>query len=100
MKNKEMFVNPEVKKLTMKYLAVLISGIIVIVSAAYYINDFIKKKVIEQNIITYASIIDGERNLDTIKTFIKSPNESKLEEARKVLSSYGYNEEMTLESNV
>ena len=99
MKNREIFVNPEVKKLTKKYLIVLMAGILTIVSAAYYINSFIKKNIIEQNIVTYASIIDEERNLDTIKTFIKRPDETKVEEAKKILSSYGYNEEMTLESN-
>lgn len=99
MKNREIFINPEVKKLTIKYLVVLIAGIITIVSAAYYINSFIKKKVIEQNIVTYASIMDGENDTNTIKTFIKEPDEAKIEESRKILSSYGYNEEMTLESN-
>ena len=99
MKNREIFTNPEVKKLTIKYLIVLIAGILTIVSAAYYINSFIKKNMIKQNIVIYASIIDGERDLDTIKTFIKRPDETKVEEAKKILRSYGYNEEMTLESN-
>lgn len=99
MKNREIFTNPEVKKLTIKYLIVLIAGILTIVSAAYYINSFIKKNMIKQNIVIYASIIDGERDLDTIKTFIKRPDETKVEEAKKILRRYGYNEEMTLESN-
>lgn len=95
----KIFINPEAKKVTLKYIIILIIGIAAIVIASYSINRVIKTKVIEQNIVTYAYILEGKSDVDLIKNFSKMPDKSEIEEAKKILSSYGYNEEMTLDSN-
>lgn len=93
------FRNPEAKKVTFKYIIILIIGIVTMTFTSYYIINYIKDRVIEQNTIMYSYILQGENNGNIIKSLSEEPSKEEINKAVEVLKGYGYNENMSIESN-
>lgn len=95
----KLFVNPEVKKVTLKYLAVLLTGIVVMYCISYKLSNDIKEKIINQNIATYAYVLEGKESSEFAELFTSNPNEQAISEAKEILNKYGYSSDMTFAAN-
>lgn len=80
----KLYRNKEVKKLTLKYIIILVFGIISIVLLANILIQEIDKKVLTNNISILSEIIN---------------NEGISEDAIELLKSYGYHSEISLAAN-
>lgn len=95
----KLFRNPEAKKITIKYIAVTLCTIIIMFISSYYLAKEINKKVLENNISIYARIINNEDSLDIMSKLFKVPSKENIKEAKLILNEYGYNEDLSLDSN-
>lgn len=96
---RKLYRNPEVKKITVRFLCILVIGIIIISMLSKYICNVINKKIINQNIVILSNIIDNKDLDDIIKNFYKESSEEKIDEARNILKSYGYDKNLPIEYN-
>ena len=96
---RKLYRNPEVKKITVRFLCILVIGIIFISIFSKYICNVINKKIINQNIVILSNIIDNKDLDDIVKNFLKESSEDKINEARNLLKSYGYDEDLPIEYN-
>lgn len=95
----KMLKNPEAKKITVKYLIIMVIATITLFICSFYVTKQINKKILENNTVMYYYMISGESSPKIIKEIFNNPSEEQVKEARKVLSCYGYDENLSLESN-
>lgn len=96
---RKLYRNPEIKKVTGNFICILVIGIIIISIFSKCICNVINKKIINKNIIILSNIIDNKDLDNIVKNFYKEPSEEKVEEARNILKSYGYDETLPIEYN-
>lgn len=99
MKIKELYGNPEIKRINRRYIFIAIVGSIIIMLSSFIIAQKINKDIIHSNIKTYADIIEYDNKIDIIKNFNQDVSKEKLNEARKILKSYGYDENLYFATN-
>ena len=99
MKIKELYGNPEIKRINRRYIFIAIVGSIIIMLSSFIIAQKINKDIIHSNIKTYADIIEYNNKIDIIKNFNQDVSKEKLNEARKILKSYGYDENLYFATN-
>lgn len=93
------YTNPEVRRITVKFIIILLLGIICVYFLSLSIVKNINKTLINQNTVMAAQILDNNSPSDTIKNFYTAKSDEELEKARVFLKSYGYDENLSLESN-
>lgn len=91
--------NPEVKKITIKYLIILLISIVLMIISTKIVTDSINKRIIDQNVMIVSNILEGKKIDDIIPNFYHKKQEEQLSEARELLKSYGYDENMSDKSN-
>ena len=99
MKIKELYGNPEIKRINRRYIFIAIVGSIIIMLSSFIIAEKINNDIINSNIKTYADIIEYNNKIDIIKNFNQDVSKEKLNEARKILKSYGYDENLYFATN-
>lgn len=99
MKLKKLYRNPEVKGITVKFLIILIIGVISIFGIANLIVNKMNKRLIDQNINVFASILNGKSNSDIISSFYEVKSEEEVSEAKSILKGYGYDENISFSTN-
>lgn len=91
--------NPEVKKITIKYLIILLISIVLMIISTKIVTNSINKRIIDQNVMIVSNILEGKKIDDIIPNFYQKKQEEQLNEARELLKSYGYDEDMSNKSN-
>ncbi len=91
--------NPEVKKITVKFIIILLVGIITIFSASSFIVKRVNRLMINQNAIILSNILEEKDTISVIKDFYKISNKEEVQRANELLKSYGYGENMSMASN-
>lgn len=99
MRMEKFFRNPEAKRVTKKIIVVLVIGVISIAVASFAIGNYINKLMIDQNTVTIANILEGKTDASIIKNFYELRDVEKIDEAKALLKSYGYDETLSLSSN-
>ena len=99
MKIKELYGNPEIKRINKRYILIAIVGSIIIMLSSFIIAEKINNDIINSNIKTYADIIEYNNKIDIIKNFSQDVSKGKLKEAKEVLKSYGYDENLSFAAN-
>jgi len=95
----KLFRNPEAKRVTRRFIIVLILGVISIAAASFAIGNYINKIMIDQNTVTIANMLEGKTDSSIIKNFYELSGVEKIDEAKALLKSYGYDESLSLSSN-
>lgn len=96
---KKFFRNPEVKRISIKFLIILILGIISLVGVVGTLESKIINMLSNQNAITFANVLDAEKGSDIAIDFYEIKSEEEIEKAKEILSSYGYNDNISKGSN-
>ena len=91
--------NPEARRITIKFIIILIIGVVTIVSSSFAIFKYINKKLIDQNCIVLANVLEGKQESEFISNFYEDKSKEEIEEAKQILSSYGYDENISLSGN-
>lgn len=91
--------NPEVKKITIRYLIILLISIVLMIISTKIVTNSINKRIIDQNVMIVSNILEGKKIDDIIPDFYQKKQEEQLSEARELLKSYGYDENMSDKSN-
>lgn len=99
MRMEKFFRNPEARRVTRKFIIGLIIGVISIAVTSFTIGNYINKLMIDQNTVTIANILEGKTDSSIIKNFYELREGSKVDEAKALLKSYGYDEALSLSSN-
>ncbi|PRR84577.1 sensor histidine kinase [Clostridium vincentii] len=99
MRMEKVFRNPEARRVTRKFIIVLIIGVISIAITSFAIGKYINKLMIDQNTVTIANILEGKTDSSIIKNFYELRDVEKIDEAKALLKSYGYDETLSLSSN-
>ena len=93
------YTNPEVRRITGKFIIILLIGMIGIYFLSLSIVKNINKTLINQNTMVVAQILDNNSPKDIIKNFYTTKSDKELEKAKEFLESYGYAENLSLASN-
>lgn len=96
---RRLYTNPEVKRITVKFIIMMLAGIISIYFLSLAIVKSINKTLINQNTLIAAQILENKQSKDIIKNFYINASDDELENARTFLKSYGYDENLSFESN-
>ncbi|AQR96060.1 sensor histidine kinase [Clostridium saccharoperbutylacetonicum] len=91
--------NPEVKRITTRFTIMLFIGIICIYFLSCSIVNNINKNLINQNTIIAAQILKNTSPKEIIKNFYTVESDEEVEKARTFLKTYGYDENLSIESN-
>lgn len=91
----KLYRNPEVKKVTIRYLIILIIGIILTLLGAKYIVDKINERIIDQNTIIMAKVLSEENPVSIINNFYEISDGKDTEKAKEFLKAYGYDNNMS-----
>ncbi|HEY5525773.1 MAG TPA: hypothetical protein VIK26_10635, partial [Clostridium sp.] len=82
MRIEKFFRNPEAKRVTRKFIIVLIIGVMSIAVTSFAIGNYINKIMIDQNTVTIANILEGKTDSSIIKNFYELREGEKVEEAK------------------
>ena len=96
---KRLYNNPEAKKVTIKFFIIFLFGVISIFGATYYIVNNINRTLIDQNTSVLSSIIENKDIPEVIKGFYEIKDGNELVEAKEILESYGYDDELSIMVN-
>jgi signal transduction histidine kinase len=96
---KRLYNNPEVKRVTIKFIIIFIIGISIIFVASYGVVKNINKTLIDQNTSVLSSVIEGEDINHVIKGFYEIKTDEEINEAKKLLKSYGYDDDLSIITN-
>ena len=91
--------NPEARRTTIKFIIILVIGVVTIVAASFSISKYINKKLINQNSIILANVLEGKQESEFISNFYEDKSTEEIEQAKQILSSYGYDEKTSLSGN-
>ena len=93
------YTNPEVRRITVKFIIILLLGAISIYFVSLFIVKNISKTLMNQNTIILAETLQNKPPKDIIKNFYTDKSDEELEDARVILKGYGYDENLSLNSN-
>ena len=93
---RRLYNNPEAKKITVKFIVIFLVGVISIFGATYYVVNNINKTLIDQNTSVLSSIIENKDIPEIIKGFYEIKDGNELVEAKEILKSYGYDDELSV----
>lgn len=93
---RRLYNNPEAKKITVKFIVIFLVGVISIFGATYYVVNNINKTLIDQNTSVLSSIIENKDIPEIIKGFYEIKDGNELVEAKEILKSYGYDDELSI----
>lgn len=96
---KRLYNNPEAKKITSKFLIIFLVGVISIFGATYYVVENINKTLLDQNISVISSVIENKEISEVIKGFYEIKDGNELVEAKEILESYGYDDDLSIMVN-
>lgn len=96
---KRLYNNPEAKKITVKFIVIFLVGVISIFGATYYVVNNINKTLMDQNTSVLSSIIENKDIPEIIKGFYEIKDGNELVEAKEILKSYGYDDELSIMVN-
>lgn len=96
---KRLYNNPEAKKVTSKFLIIFLVGVISIFGATYYVVENINKTLLDQNISVISSVIENKEISEVIKGFYEIKDGNELVEAKEILESYGYDDDLSIMVN-
>ncbi|MDS0526848.1 HAMP domain-containing histidine kinase [Clostridium sp. SHJSY1] len=91
--------NPEARKVTFKFIIILITGTISIGLGTFTITKNISKTLLNQNAVILSNILEGKKDNDIIKNFYRKRSIEEINKSKEILSSYGYDENITLSSD-
>jgi signal transduction histidine kinase len=91
--------NPEAKKVTYKFIIILIIGITSIAFSSFAIAKNISRTLINQNAVILSNILEDKKDASVIKNFYEKRNSEEISKAKEILSSYGYDENISLSSD-
>ena len=93
---RRLYNNPEAKKITVKFIVIFLVGVISIFGATYYVVNNINKTLMDQNTSVLSSIIENKDIPEIIKGFYEIKDGNELVEAKEILKSYGYDDELSI----
>lgn len=93
---RRLYNNPEAKKITVKFIVIFLVGVISIFGGTYYVVNNINKTLIDQNTSVLSSIIENKDIPEIIKGFYEIKDGNELVEAKEILKSYGYDDELSV----
>lgn len=93
---RRLYNNTEAKKITVKFIVIFLVGVISIFGATYYVVNNINKTLIDQNTSVLSSIIENKDIPEIIKGFYEIKDGNELVEAKEILKSYGYDDELSV----
>ena len=96
---KRLYNNPEAKKVTIKFSIIFLFGVISIFGATYYVVNNINRTLMDQNTSVLSSIIENKDIPEVIKGFYEIKDGNELVEAKGILKSYGYDDELSIMVN-
>lgn len=96
---RRLYNNPEAKKITVKFIVIFLVGVISIFGATYYVVNNINKTLMDQNTSVLSSIIENKDIPEIIKGFYEIKDGNELVEAKEILKSYGYDDELSIMVN-
>lgn len=96
---RKLYRNPEIKKVTFKFIIILIIGIVVAFGLSFGIVKKINRTLVNQNTIIMAEVIKDGDKTNIIKDFNEFVSEEDLQSARDLLKSYGYDEDFQFRTN-
>ena len=96
---KRLYNNPEAKKITSKFLIIFLVGVISIFGATYYVVENINKTLLDKNISVISSVIENKEISEVIKGFYEIKDGNELVEAKEILESYGYDDDLSIMVN-
>lgn len=96
---KRLYNNPEAKKVTIKFSIIFLFGVISIFGATYYVVNNINRTLMDQNTSVLSSIIENKDIPEVIKGFYEIKDGNELVEAKEILKSYGYDDELSIMVN-
>lgn len=96
---KRLYNNPEAKKVTIKFSIIFLFGVISIFGATYYVVNNINRTLMDQNTSVLSSIIENKDIPEVIKGFYEIKDGNELVEAKEILESYGYDDELSIMVN-
>lgn len=96
---KRLYNNPEAKKVTIKFFIIFLFGVISIFGATYYVVNNINRTLMDQNTSVLSSIIENKDIPEVIKGFYEIKDGNELVEAKEILESYGYDDELSIMVN-
>nr|WP_304284717.1 HAMP domain-containing sensor histidine kinase [Clostridium paraputrificum] len=96
---KRLYNNPEAKKITSKFLIIFLVGVISIFGATYYVVENINKTLLDQNISVISSVIENKEISEVIEGFYEIKDGNELVEAKEILESYGYDDDLSIMVN-
>lgn len=96
---KRLYNNPEAKKVTIKFSIIFLFGVISIFGATYYVVNNINRTLMDQNTSVLSSIIENKDIPEVIKGFYEIKDGNELIEAKEILESYGYDDELSIMVN-
>lgn len=95
----KLYRNPEARKITIKFIIILIIGVAAIAVSSFAIAKSISKTLINQNAAILADVLENKKDGEIIKNFYQEKSEEEVNSAKEVLSQYGYDSNMSLDSN-
>lgn len=96
---RRLYNNPEARRISRKFLIIFVIGIISIFIATNYVVNRINRTLIDQNTSVLSSVIDNKEIPEIIKGFYEIKDDDELEEAKGVLKSYGYDDDLSIKIN-
>ena len=93
---RRLYNNPEAKKITVKFIVIFLVGVISIFGATYYVVNNINRTLMDQNTSVLSSIIENKDIPEIIKGFYEIKDGNELVEAKEILKSYGYDDELSI----
>ncbi len=93
---RRLYNNPEAKKITVKFIVIFLVGVMSIFGATYYVVNNINKTLIDQNTSVLGCIIENKDIPEIIKGFYEIKDGNELVQAKEILKSYGYDDELSI----
>ena len=93
---KKIYRNPEARRITFKFIIILIIGVVTIVASSFTIAKKISDTLINQNAIILANVLEGKEESQIVRNFYQNKSTEEVEKAKEILSSYGYDENTSL----
>lgn len=95
----KLYRNPESRKITIKFIIILIIGVAAIAVSSFAIVKSISKTLINQNAVILSDVLENKKDGEIIKNFYQEKSDDEVNSAKELLSEYGYDSDMSLDSN-
>lgn len=99
MKLNKLYRNPEAKRVTVKFIIILIIGVVTIAIFSFAIAKNISRELIDQNAVVLANALENKKEGDIVTGFYQNKSAEEVTKAKEILSSYGYDENTSLSAD-